>query len=218
MKKIFLSAVLLLASCTPASAVVTPQLVRVYVSPAATTKMPDLYNCSTPSTAIYLTDPGTADITLRLGTPDPLSSPAYQIGTDDVVVIVSSQNEIGQLTVFQVHSIFLGQVTNWKDTGGPEMPVQVWTYALGEDIQRIFEQNAMDGQRVTSSARLAFSAQNMLDSVSKDAGSIGYLPRSMETADVRDVFKVAAVPLLAITKAQPDNGTKHIVACLQGQK
>ncbi len=108
-----------------------------------------------------------------------------------MVVIVQSQNNIDNLTTDQVHSIFLGQVTNWKDVGGPEMPIQVWTYAPSEDIQQIFEQNVMNNQPITSLARLAVSAQNMLDSIAKNAGSIGYLPRSLETANVHDVYKVA---------------------------
>ena len=218
MKKALVAATLfLLASCTPAVSV-TPQLVKVYITSAASSKMADLYNCSAPATAIYLSDPGTAQLTLRLGQPNPLTSPAYQVGTDEVDVIVQSQNSVDKLTADQVYSIFLGQVTSWKDVGGSDTPVQVWTYAQGEDIQEIFEQNAMDGQRVTSSARLAVSAQNMLDSVTKNSGSIGFLPHSLETTDVRDVDTVASAPLLVITKSQPDPGIKELVACLQGQK
>ena len=98
---------------------------------AASSTLTDLYNCSTPSTAILLSDPQSADITIRLGPPDSLSSPAFQIGTDDVAVIVQPQNNTDNLTADQIHSIFLGQVTNWKDVGGSDMPIQVWTYAQG---------------------------------------------------------------------------------------
>jgi ABC-type phosphate transport system substrate-binding protein len=185
------------------------------VTSAASSRLTDLYNCSTPSTVILLSDPQAADITLRLGPPASLSSPAFQIGTDDVAVIVQSQNNIDNLTADQIHSIFLGQVTDWKDVGGSDMPIQVWTYAQGEDIQQIFEQNVMNNQPVTTLARLAVSAQNMLDSVGNDAGSIGFLPRSLETTNVHDVYKVASEPLLAITKSQPQVAINDLIACLQ---
>ena len=165
----------------------------------------------------FLSDPQAADITIRLGQPDSLSSPAFQIGTDDLVVIVQSQNNINQLTADQIHSIFLGQVTDWKDVGGSDMPIQVWTYAPNEDIQQIFEQSVMSNQPVTSLARLAVSAQNMLDSIAKNAGSIGYLPRSLETANVRDVYKAISEPLLAITKSQPQGAVNDLIACLQSK-
>jgi len=212
---LFIFALILLNACGAQTSQATPQLVKVYVTSAASSRLTDLYNCSTPSTAILLSDPQTADISIRLGPPDSLSSVAFQIGTDDVAVIVQSQNNIDNLTVDQIHSIFLGQVTDWKDVGGSGLPIQVWTYAQGEDIQQIFEQNVMNNQPVTSLARLAVGAQNMLDSIAKNAGSIGYLPHSLETANVHDVYKVAPEPLLAITKSQPQGVVNDLIACLQ---
>ena len=215
----FVFALILLNACgAQQTSQATPQLVKVYVTSAASSRLTDLYNCSTPSTAILLSDPQTADITIRLGSPDQLSSPAFQIGTDDVIVIVQSQNNIDALTVDQVHSIFLGQVNNWKDVGGSDMPIQVWTYAQGEDTQQIFEQNVMNNQPVTSLARLAVSAQNMLDSIANKADSIGFMPRSLETGNVRDVYKTPSEPVLAITKSQPEGEMKDLLACLHGKK
>ncbi len=212
---LFLVALISLSACGAQTSQATPQLVKVYVTSAAASRLTDLYNCSTPSTAILLSDPQSADITIRLGSPDSLSSPAFQIGTDDVAVIVQSQNNIDNLTADQIYSIFLGQVTDWKDVGGSDMPIQVWTYSQGEDIQQIFEQNVMEDQPITSLARLAVSAQNMSDSVANNAGSIGFLPRSLESTNVHDVYKVASEPLLAITRSQPQGVVNELIACLQ---
>jgi PBP superfamily domain len=218
MKKIFLAILFFFAACAPATSAATPQLIQVYVTSSASARLTDLYNCSTPSSAaILLSDPQTADISIRLGPPDHLSSPAFQIGTDDVDVIVPSQNNISNLTVDQVHSIFLGQIINWKDVGGSDLPIQVWTYDQSEDVQHIFETNVMNNQQVTSLARLAVSAQNMLDSVSKDASAIGFLPRSLETSNVKNVYKIVSAPLLAITKSQPQSVVKDLIACLQSK-
>ncbi len=214
---LFMLVLIVLSACGVQTSQATPQLVKVYVTSAASSRLTDLYNCSTSSTAILLSDPQSADIILRLGPPDSLSSPAFQIGTDEVVVIVQPQNNTDNLTPDQIHSIFLGQVADWKDVGGSDMPIQVWTYAQGEDIQQIFEQNVMNNQPVTSLARLAVSAQNMLDSIAKNVGSIGYLPRSLETANVRDVYKAISEPLLAITKSQPQGAVNNLIACLQSK-
>ena len=212
---LFLLELILLTACGAQPSQATPHLVKVYVTSAASSRLTDLYNCSTPSMAILLSDPQTADIAIRLGSPDSLSSPAFQIGTDDVLMIIQSQNSIDQLTVDQIHSIFLGQVTNWKDVGGSDMPIQVWTYSQGEDIQQIFEQNIMNNQPVTSLARLAVSAQNMSGSVMSNAGSIGFLPRSFGTINVKSVYEIASVPALAITKSEPQGAVQDLISCLQ---
>ncbi|HUI89304.1 MAG TPA: substrate-binding domain-containing protein [Anaerolineales bacterium] len=206
---------LLLNACGTQTPQATPQLLKVYVTSAASARLTDLYNCSTPSTAILLSDPQSADLTLRLGPPDGLSSPAFQIGSDEVEVIVQAKNNVGNLTVDQIHSIFLGQVANWKDVGGADMPIQVWTYSPNEDIQQIFERNVMDDQQVTSSARLAVSAQNMLDSIARAADAVGFLPRGLETSSVHDVYRIASAPILAITNSEPQGALNELIACLQ---
>jgi hypothetical protein len=215
MKRILLTILFALTACAPAAGTATPQLVKAYVTSAASSRLGDLYNCSAPSAAISLSDAGSADITLRLGPPDPLSSPAYQIGTEDVLVIVQSQNSISSLTVDQVHAIFLGQVTDWKDIGGSDAPIQVWTYAQGEDVQQIFEQDVMNSQTVTSLARLAVSAQDMLNSVAQDPNAIGFLPADWVKGNVKNIYKVAPVPLLAITRSEPQGALRELIACLQ---
>ena len=215
LKRILLTVLFALTACAPAAGVVTPQLVKVYITSAASSRLGDLYNCSAPSAAISLSDAQSADITLRLGPPDQLSSPAFQIGTEDILVIVQSQNAINSLTVAQVHAVFLGQVTNWKDLGGVDNPIQVWTYAQGEDVQQVFEQDGMEYQQVTSLARLAVSAQDMLNSVAKDPDSIGFLPADWVKGNVKNIYKVASVPVLAITRSQPQGALRELIACLQ---
>lgn len=43
------------------------------------------------------------------------------------MIVVNPQNPINELTVDQVRKIFSGQCANWKDVGGPDEPVTVFT-------------------------------------------------------------------------------------------
>ncbi len=215
MKKIFLVVLFSLASCAPATEVTTPQLVNAYATSAAHPWLDGLYNCAPQSVPINLSDPASADISIRLGEPDHLTTPAFQIGNEDVLIVVHPQAGVGSLTADQVRAIFLGQVTNWKEVGGNDMPVLVWTYAQDEDVQQIFERTIMSGQPVTSLARLAVSAQNMSDSVGNTPGSIGILPRRWKTGNTREALTVASVPVLAITRSEPTGAVNALIGCLQ---
>ncbi|MGZ6316798.1 MAG: hypothetical protein ACXWNQ_06010, partial [Anaerolineales bacterium] len=115
----------------------------------------------------------------------------------------------------QVRGLFSGQISNWKDTGGSDLPVQVWSFAQDEDIQQIFDQTAMNGQPITSLARLAVSAQAMSDSVGSTAGSIGFLPRRWKSGNTREAFKLATVPVLVVSRTQPQGAVKDLISCLQ---
>lgn len=50
-----------------------------------------------------------------------------QIGFAGVAVITSANNPVGELTVEQLRKIFSGDWTNWKEAGGPDAPIRVFT-------------------------------------------------------------------------------------------
>jgi ABC-type phosphate transport system substrate-binding protein len=206
-----------LVACTPnATPSPTPQVVKVYATSSAQTWLPEVYPCAEglPVVVSTVNDPAAADIVLRLGEPANLSLTAYQIANEDVLVVVHPQTGVGTLSIDQVRSLFSGQVTNWKDIGGNDVPVQVWALSQVEDIQQIFE-SKLGGSPITSSARLATSAQEMSDSVGTNPGSIGLLGRNWKAGNVNDAYLVATVPVLAVTKSEPQGDLETLLACLQ---
>ena len=205
----------LVAGCSTPTPQTTPQLINVYVSSAAYPWVSDLYNCAPTFAIINLSAPQSADVTMRLGVPDHLTAPAFQISTEDVLVIVHPQNGVTSLTLDQVRSIFLGQVMNWKDMGGNDLPVQVWSFSPDEDLQGIFSQAVMNGQPITSLARLAVSGESMAEAIEANPGSVGILPRRFMTSSILNVFTAAKVPVLIITKSTPDGAIDDLINCLQ---
>ena len=215
MKNFFLITLIFLTACAPATPVATPQVVKVYSTSAAQPWLTDLYNCPSSSAVIDLTDSQSADILIRVGEAANLTTPAFQIGTDDIIVAVHPQTGTGSLTIEQVRQLFTGQAANWKDVGGSDVPVQVWTYSPDEDIQQIFDDTVLAGQPITSLARLAVSAQAMSDAIGANAGSVGVLTRRWKSGNVNEAFVVASAPALAITKSEPQGAVKDLIACLQ---
>ncbi len=195
-----------------------PRLLTVYITSAAYPRTGDLYNCAPASLVLAQSDRASAELTLRLGEPSPLALPAFQVGTEDVLVVNHPQAGVGALTLEQVQQLFSGRITNWKDLGGNDLPVQVWTYSQGEDVQQVFDQVVMHGQPVTSFASLAVSSQAMSDGVGNTPGSIGYLARRWKAGNTREALKVATVPVLVIARGQPQGPEKDLIACLQAGK
>jgi len=215
MKKIFFIFIIFLTACAPAAPISTPQVVKAYATSSAQPWLTDLYSCASASVVINLTDSQSADISIRVGESASLTTPAFQIGTDDILVAVHPQTGVGSLTIEQVRQLFTGQAANWKDVGGNDVPVQVWTYSSDEDIQQIFDDTVLAGQPVTSLARLAVSAQTMSDSIGANPGSVGVLTRRWKAGNTREALVVASAPVLAITKSEPQGAIKDLIACLQ---
>jgi hypothetical protein len=81
----------------------------------------------------------------------------------------------------------------------------------------VFDQLVMKGRPVTSSAKLAVSPQSMFDVLSSEPAAIGILPRNWVTGDVREVFSLGRVPVLAVTKEEPQGVMIDLVSCLQSK-
>jgi hypothetical protein len=204
---LFLVSTFLLFSCSPDTTLITPQLVSIYSTSAAQPWLPPFYECAGTSAVLSrVDDPIVADIVLRVGEPAFLDSPAHQIDTEEILIVTHRQSPVQNLTMEEARALFAGQGAS---------SVQVWVYASGDDVQEIFDQVVMDGKVVSPSARLALSPQQMSDVLVNDSNAVGVLPRHWKAGDVREVFKVATVPVLAITLSEPEGAIKELIACLQ---
>lgn len=70
----------------------------------------------------------------------------YVIGWGAVAVVTDPKNSIDELTVEQVRKIFLGEYNNWKELGGPDLPIV--TMSRDEDVsgtERFFRDSVLGG-------------------------------------------------------------------------
>lgn len=204
---LFLLSCFLFASCSPGTPSATPQLVTVYSTSAAEPWLYSVYECAGTSLVISrVDDPSAADIALRVGEPAFLDTPAFQIDTEEILIVTHRQSPIQNLNLEGARALFAGQ-------GDPS--VQVWVYAAEDDVQGIFDQVVMAGSSLTPTARLAVNPQQMSDTLVNEMNTVGVLPRHWKVGDVREVFSVATVPVLAITSSEPQGILQELIACLQ---
>ncbi|SRR5258706_10007018 len=209
---IFLLLSFLLFSCSTNTphASRTPQVVSVFSSSAAEPWLSKLYDCTAKkSDDVVLSrvdDSNSADIILQIGEPAILSSFAYQIDSEEILIVTQRQSSVQNLTLDDARALFMG-------LGDPS--VQVWVYASDADVQRVFDQFVMEGRSVASSAKVAVNPQQMSDTLVNESNTVGILSRHWKAGDSREVFSVATVPVLAITRNQPEGVVKELLTCLQ---
>jgi len=199
---------LLISSCSMSTPPPTPQIVSIYSSSFTSSWLTELYDCAAESSVtIRVSDsPSVADIRLQLGEPEFLSEFAYQIDEEEILIVTHRQSPIQNLTLEQAQALFMG-------LGDPS--VQVWVYASDAEGQRLFDQFVMKGRSVTSSAKVAVNPQQMSDTLVNQSNAVGILPRHWKVGDVREVYSVGMVPVLAFTQAEPQGVVKNLLACLQ---
>jgi hypothetical protein len=209
-------------SCAPTGSAATPQLVTVYATDAAQPWLTELYACAADLGAALNVSADSPEIFLRLGEPADLSAPAFQIGTEDLVVVVNYARP-PVLNADQIKGLFTGAITNfdqitaeWRKAHSTQSgEVHVWAYASSVDIQTIFEQAMLSGKPVTSQARLAVNPKDMLSNIAGDESAIGFLPRRWLGDGVFEEAVAASAPVLAITPSEPQGVVRDLIACLQ---
>lgn len=198
---------LVLFSCSTETPQPTPRAVSVYSSLAAQPWLDSLYACAESFAVISrVDDPSAADIVLRVGEPKPLTSFAYQIDEEEILIATHRRSLVQNSTLEEAQNLFAG-------LGDPS--VQVWVYASEEDVQGVFDQFVMEGRSVSSSARVAVSPQQMSNALNAESNAVGILPRHWMTGDVREMYSAAIVPVLAITQGEPQGAVGQLIGCLQ---
>jgi|KBSSwiStaDraftv2_1062776.scaffolds.fasta_scaffold257233_2 hypothetical protein len=206
---LFLLSSFLVVSCSnSAPPPATPQVVLVYSTPAAEPWLSELYDCAAGQNNVVVSrvdDSAIADIGLQIGEP-PAASFAYQIDTEEILIVTQRQSPVQNLTIDDARALFMG-------LGDPS--VQVWVYSSDADVQKVFDQFVMEGRSVSSSALVAVSPQQMSDTLVNQPNTVGILPRHWKAGDVREVYSVAKVPVLALTNTEPQDAIKELIPCLQ---
>jgi phosphate transport system substrate-binding protein len=116
-----------------------------------------------------------------------------QVGQSTLAIVVSVKNPVDELTVEQVRRIFMGEITSWKEVGGPDEPIRVTTRAIPESGAGVFfQQEILRGAPYARNVQVMQSYKTTV-TVAAHPQAIGYLPTSsayytgMNAAGVKEV-------------------------------
>lgn len=94
---------------------------------------------------------------------------------DALAVVVHPSNKISQLTREQLESIFTGKVKNWKDVGGDNMPIVVYSRETSSGTYEFFKEHVMKNKNFAPTALMMPATGAIIQSVSQTKGAIGYV-------------------------------------------
>jgi phosphate transport system substrate-binding protein len=98
----------------------------------------------------------------------------YKVALDGLSVYVHAENSVNEVSIDQLEKIFTGKVTNWKDVGGSDAPITVYSRENSSGTYEFFKEHILKGQDFVSSAQTMPGTAALLQSVSRDKNGIGY--------------------------------------------
>jgi phosphate transport system substrate-binding protein len=116
---------------------------------------------------------------------------------DGLSVIVNPKNSLKALTMDQIGQIYRGEVTNWKQVGGPDGPITLYGRQPNSGTFVFFREGVVKGDYSNKMNQMNGNAQ-ILEAVKKDAGGIGYVGIGYVVDDAGKV--VAGISVLDVAK------------------
>ncbi len=109
------------------------------------------------------------------------------IANDALSVIVNPQNKVNKLTRAQLEGIFTGKIKNWKEVGGDDMQIVVYSRETSSGTYEFFKEHVMNRKNYASSVLNMPATGAIIQSVSQTKGAIGYVGLAYVTKEVKDI-------------------------------
>jgi phosphate transport system substrate-binding protein len=94
---------------------------------------------------------------------------------DALAVIVNPKNKVDKLTREQIEGIFTGAITNWKEVGGADMKISVYSRESSSGTYEFFKEHVMSKKNYAANVLSAPATGAIVQSVSQTDGAIGYV-------------------------------------------
>ncbi|WP_156321911.1 phosphate ABC transporter substrate-binding protein PstS family protein [Lacticaseibacillus thailandensis] len=110
----------------------------------------------------------------------------HKVAVVGITPVVNKKVGVTNLTTAQLRNIFAGKITNWRQVGGPNLPVVLVNRAQGSGTRATFERWVM-GDVPTMTAQEQDSTGMVRQIVASTPGAISYMAFSYVNKDIRTV-------------------------------
>jgi phosphate transport system substrate-binding protein len=96
------------------------------------------------------------------------------VAKDGVAIYVNEGNPVSQLTIDQVKGIYLGDVTSWKEVGGPDARIVLYSRENSSGTYVFFKEHVLGNDDFAPEAQTLPGTAAVVNAVSKERNGIGY--------------------------------------------
>jgi phosphate transport system substrate-binding protein len=96
------------------------------------------------------------------------------VARDGLSIYLHASNPINELTMDQLKGIFTGKITNWKDVGGPDARIIVYSRENSSGTYVFFKEHVLGGMDFTARAQTMPGTGVVVNAVAKEKNGIGY--------------------------------------------
>ncbi len=99
----------------------------------------------------------------------------YQWAIDGVAPVVNPQNKVKELSQSQLMDIFSGKLNNWKQLGGADRNINIYTRDEASGTRAVFWKKGLKKGPISAGAHVVVSNGAMKSAIAQDPYGIGYV-------------------------------------------
>lgn len=99
----------------------------------------------------------------------------FIIAIDGLSVIVNKNNPINDISIDKMGAIFRGEITNWKDVGGNDMPISLYGRQSNSGTYVFFQEHVLGKQDYSADMKRMNGNAQIVEGVIQDRAGIGYV-------------------------------------------
>jgi phosphate transport system substrate-binding protein len=114
------------------------------------------------------------------------------VAKDGISIVVHPSNPVGDISMDQIRDIFNGNITNWKELGGPDHPITAVSREAGSGTRTSFEQ-IVGNVKLFQDAIIQDSNGTIREIVATSPDAIGYISTGIVNSKVK-ALTVGGIP------------------------
>lgn len=97
------------------------------------------------------------------------------VAYDALAVVVNPENPVNELTREQLEGIFRGKITNWKEVGGEDLRIVVYSRETSSGTYEFFKESVLHNKNYMNGVLSMPATGAVIQSVRQTKGAIGYI-------------------------------------------
>jgi phosphate transport system substrate-binding protein len=96
------------------------------------------------------------------------------VALDGIAVFLNEANPVKELSLAQLKGIYTGAITNWKEVGGPDAQIIIYSRENNSGTYAFFKEHVLNEEDYAERAQTLPGTSAVVNAVSKDKNGIGY--------------------------------------------
>lgn len=146
------------------------------------------------------------------------------IAIDGLAIVVNHKNPLKNINMLQLKEIYEGKILNWKELGGPNQPIKVYSRESTSGTYSLFKEKVLSNGNCLATHKSKTYNEDIVDEIKQDYYSIGYvglgytLGNELKVLGLLDSSNVNPIlPDYASIKSGKYPLKRHIIAIYDGK-